>query len=90
MQLCKVVGNVWATRKNEKLDGLKFLIVQNINLDGSLKSTYTVATDSVGAGVGEIVLTASGSSARQTELTSDKPVDTVVMAIVDRYDIPAA
>jgi microcompartment protein CcmK/EutM len=90
VQLCKVVGNVWATRKNEKLDGLKFLIVQNINLDGSLKSTYTVATDSVGAGVGEIVLTASGSSARQTELTSDKPVDTVVMAIVDRYDIPAA
>ena len=90
MQLCKVIGNVWATRKNEKLDGLKFLIVQHVNPDGTVKPAYTVAADSVGAGIGETVLIASGSSARQTALTADKPVDAVIMAIIDRYDVPEA
>ena len=52
MQLSKVVGNVWATHKNEKLNGLKFLIVQHMNLDGTLKPAFSVAADSVGAGVG--------------------------------------
>ncbi len=87
MTLGKVVGTVVATRKDEKLVGSKLLIVQDASLDGNLLSQYTVAVDSVGAGIGETVLTASGSSARLTNLTQDKPVDAVIMAIVDTVEV---
>ena len=87
MVLGKVIGSVWATRKDEKLKTMKFLIVRHLNFDMTMKDSFTVAVDAVGAGAGEIVLTASGSSARLTELTYQKPVDTVIMAIVDKFDI---
>ena len=87
MQLGKVIGTVWSTRKDEKLVGAKFLIVKQLDLEGKLKDSFTVAVDSVGAGVGEVVLFASGSSARQTVQTKNKPVDAVIMAIVDKLDI---
>jgi microcompartment protein CcmK/EutM len=87
MTLGKVVGTVVATRKDEKLIGSKLLIVEEVDLDGNPLNRYTVAVDSVGAGIGEIVLTASGSSARQTNVTRDKPVDGVIMAIVDFIEV---
>ncbi len=87
MILGKVVGTVWATRKDEQLVGMKLQIVQHVELDLSLKSSFVVAVDSVGAGVGEIVLIAQGSSARQTKLTHNKPVDAVITAIVDKLDV---
>ncbi len=87
MVLGKVVGTVWATRKDENLTGLKFLIVQHADMDYTLKDQYVVAVDSVGAGVGEVVLVATGSSARQTDVTKNKPVDAVIMAIVDKLDL---
>ena len=87
MTVGKVVGTVVATRKDEKLIGSKLLIVQDTELDGTLLSRYTVAVDAVGAGVGELVLTAAGSSARQTEVTKNKPVDAVIMAIVDSIEV---
>ena len=87
MILGKVVGTVWATRKDEQLVGMKLQIVQHVELDYSLKSSFVVAVDSVGAGVGEIVLVAQGSSARQTALTNNKPVDAVIAAIVDKLDV---
>ena len=87
MQLGKVVGTIWATRKDEKLTGLKLLIVRHVELDYTLKSSYVVAVDSVGAGAGEIVLVTSGSSARQSELTDGKPVDAVISAIVDKLSV---
>ena len=87
MTLGKVVGTVVATRKDEKLIGSKLLIVEDVDLDGNPLNRYTVAVDSVGAGIGEIVLTASGSSARQTNVTRDKPVDGVIMAIVDSIEV---
>lgn len=87
MILGKVVGTVWATRKDAQLVGMKFQIVQEVELDYSLKDKFVVAVDSVGAGVGEVVLVAQGSSARQTELTNKKPVDAVITAIVDKLDI---
>ncbi|GIV59571.1 EutN/CcmL family microcompartment protein [Rhodocaloribacter litoris] len=89
MTLGKVVGTVWATRKDEQLVGMKLQIVQEVDLDYTLKDSFVVAVDSVGAGVGEIVLFATGSSARQTELTRNKPVDAVITAIVDKLDVPA-
>ena len=89
MVLGRVIGNVWATKKDEKLTGLKFLIVRNIDLDLKDKQNFVVAADTVGAGVGEVVLYCQGSSARQTEFSKDKPVDAVVMAIVDKLDVDA-
>ena len=83
----KVIGTVVSTRKDQKLEGLKLLIVQQTDLAGSAKGGQVVAIDSVGAGVGEVVLCCSGSSARQTESTQNKPVDTVVMAIVDTIEV---
>jgi microcompartment protein CcmK/EutM len=63
------------------------LIVQDVDLDGNILEKYSVAVDAVGAGVGELVLTASGSSARMTDATKDKPVDSVIMAIVDTLEV---
>ena len=87
MLLGKVIGTVWATRKDEQLIGFKFLIVREIDLDGKPQANYVVAADSVGAGEGETVLVAQGSSGRQTALTQGKPIDAVIMAIVDRLDV---
>jgi microcompartment protein CcmK/EutM len=90
MTLGKVVGTVWATRKDDQLTGMKLQLVQELDLDGTLKARFVVAVDSVGAGVGETVLFAQGSSARQTELTRNKPVDAVITAIVDKVDVDAS
>jgi len=87
MILGKVVGTVWATRKDDQLVGMKLQIVREVELDYTLKDRFVVAVDSVGAGVGEVVLVAQGSSARQTELTNNKPVDAVITAIVDKLDV---
>jgi len=86
--LGKVIGTVWATRKDENLVGLKFLIVKHLNLDYSEKEQFMIAVDSVQAGVGDVVLIATGSSARQTVVTKNKAIDAVTMAVVDKLDIP--
>ena len=88
MKLGKVVGTVVSSRKHEKLEGLRLYMVQDLSLKMAGRESFVVAADSVGAGVGEIVLYASGSSARQTRQTDARPVDAVVMAIVDAVDIP--
>ncbi|PKL82522.1 MAG: ethanolamine utilization protein EutN [Ignavibacteriae bacterium HGW-Ignavibacteriae-3] len=87
MVLGKVIGTVWSTRKDENLVGAKFLIVRHLDLEYKPKEATVIAVDSVGAGVGEVVLVAQGSSARQTTFTKNKPVDAVIMAIVDKLDI---
>ncbi len=90
MKMGRVVGSVVATRKDEKLQGLKLLVVRNLDLELDLEGGYVVAADAVGAGAGEVVLYATGSSARQTEMTDGRPVDAVIMAIVDEYDVGGA
>lgn len=87
MQLGKIVGTVVATQKDSKLEGLKLHIVKSLDLELNEKSNIVVAVDSVGAGIGEIVLYCSGSSARQTDFTNNKPVDTTIMAIVDQLSV---
>jgi microcompartment protein CcmK/EutM len=69
------------------MEGMKFLVVRQLDTDNIETGGYVVAVDTVGAGPGEVVLYASGSSARQTELTRDRPVDAVIMAIVDSWDV---
>jgi len=87
MVLAKVVGTVVSTRKEESMEGLKFLLLRQVDLQGKETSAIVVAADAVGAGVGEMVLYASGSSARQTVATDKRPCDAVVMAIVDNWEI---
>ncbi len=87
MVIGKVVGTLVADQKDPKLIGLKLLLVRQLDLEAKETSTYVVAADSVGAGVGEVVLYATGSSARQTFATENKPVDATIMAIVDTWEV---
>ena len=87
MILGQVVGSVVATQKDKSLLSKKLLIVKYIDLDGNLLDSFVVAVDIVGVGVGEKVLVVSGSSARQTEETKDRSIDSVIVAKVDSYQV---
>ena len=87
MLIGKVVGSVVATRKDEKLEGRKLLVVQVHDHLGEPQNQYVVAVDSVEAGPEDMVLYATGSSARQTTLTDGRPCDAVIMAVVDSWDL---
>jgi len=85
--LGRVAGTVVSSRKEETLEGLKFLVIKQLDVEESETGAYVVAADAVGAGVGEVVMYATGSSARQTVMTQDRPCDAVVMAIVDTWEV---
>lgn len=87
MKLGKIVGTVVSSQKDQKTEGLKFFVVRDLSVEMKNKDSFVIAADSVGAGVGEVVLYASGSSARQTDLTNNRPIDACVMAIVDLIDL---
>ena len=87
MLIGKVIGTVVASKKDPELDGLKLLLLRAADVDGTASGATVVAVDAVGAGVGELVLYAAGSSARQTDTTKDRPVDHVVMAIIDSIEV---
>ncbi len=87
MLIGKVVGTVVSTAKDEKMQSLRLMVVRPLTIDGQESTGYVVAVDAVGSGVGEVVLYASGSSARQTVLTDKRPVDAVIMAIVDTWEV---
>jgi microcompartment protein CcmK/EutM len=79
-----------ATIKDEKLVGRKLLIVREADERGNAVGKPYVAIDTVDAGAGDLVLIAAGSSARQTTLTKDTPVDAVIMAVVDTLEVDGA
>ncbi len=87
MLIAKVIGTAVSTIKDEKLQGRKLLVVQQTDETGKATGKPFVAIDSVDAGVGDLVLTASGSSARQTTATKDRPVDAVIMAVIDSLEV---
>ena len=87
MQIARVVGTTVATIKDEKLVGRKLLIVRQTDEHGAAVGKPFVAVDTVDAGVGDLVLTAAGSSARQTNITKDTPVDAVIMAVIDSLEV---
>ncbi len=87
MQLAKVVGTVVSTRKEPTLEGLRLMMVRPVDEDGKPTGHPVVAADAVGAGPEEMVLIAAGSSARQTRATDKRPVDAVIMAIVDTWTV---
>jgi len=86
MLIGRVVGTVVSSNKEQELSGLKLLLVRGADVDGKATGSLVVAIDAVGAGVGEVMLYASGSSARQTQVTKDRPVDATIMAIVDSIE----
>lgn len=83
MILCKVTGNVVSTKKDEKLTGSKLLIVQPIDYKENSIGNPIVAVDTVGAGIKEIVLVVTGSTARLTEEVRNAPIDASIVGIVD-------
>ena len=87
MIIGRVHGTVVSTTKSEKLEGLKLLIVMPIDIEGFVeKGLPLVCIDSIGAGEGEVVMCVAGSSARQTVITDNKPVDNTIVAILDHVD----
>ena len=87
MFLGKVIGTVVSTQKDPGMEGFKLLLVQHVGFDLVPRETFNVAVDAVGAGMGEIVFCCAGSSARMTEVTREKPVDTAILGIVDYLDL---
>jgi ethanolamine utilization protein EutN len=87
MTLGRVVGTVVSTRKDERLRGFKLLVVRGVDPDGKEKANYVVAVDTVDAGIGELVILVSGSSARMSAGCEDRPVDAAVVGIVDTVDV---
>lgn len=87
MLIGAVVGSVVASQKDVKLESTKLLVVQVHDHNNLPTDKYVVAVDAVQAGTGDMVLFATGSSARQTTLTQDKPCDAVIMAIIDSWDV---
>lgn len=87
MHVGRIVGTVVSTQKEPRLEGLKFYLVKQVDAKNRMGEAFVVAADAVGAGLGETVLYATGSAARQTPLTDARPVDAVVMAIVDTWDV---
>ena len=92
MYLARIVGTVVATRKDERLEGFKLLVVQPVDPEGADAGNPVVAVDTVSAGYTETVLVVTGSSARMTSRTKDSPVDAAIVGIVDTVslDRPAA
>ena len=87
MLIARVIGTTVSTIKDEKLEGRKLLILRQTDETGATSDKPYVAVDTVDAGIGDLVLTAAGSSARQTTVTKDTPVDSVIMSIIDSLEV---
>jgi microcompartment protein CcmK/EutM len=90
MYLARILGTVVATRKDDRLEGCKLLVVQPLDESGAPSGKCAVAVDTVQAGAGELVLVVTGSSARMTGRTKDSPVDAAIIGIVDTVALDGA
>lgn len=87
MFLGRVIGTLWATRKEPRLEGLKLQVVRELAADLSPQARFVIAADVVQAGVGDIVLVSQGSAARQSPTVEGKPIDALITAIVDGLQV---
>jgi microcompartment protein CcmK/EutM len=87
MLIARVIGTTVSTIKDEKLVGRKLLVVRPADEQGNPAGKPYVAVDTVDSGVGDLVLTCAGSSARQTNITKDTPVDAVIMSVIDSLEV---
>ena len=90
MQICQVIGHVWATKKEETLAGLKLMVVREHAVDGRENGAVFVAADVVGAGIGERVLVVAGSTARRALGRDDTTADCAIVGIIDSVEIERA
>ncbi len=86
MNIARVRGTVVSTRRSDRVEGARFLLVEECDQRGAGKNEFHVALDMVGADRGQLVLLAQGSSCRWTTRTDDRPLDALVVAIVDNID----
>ncbi len=86
MRIALVVGSAVATAKEPRTTGLKLLLVRDADAAGTPQDTTYVAADVIGAGVGELVLVATGSAARETDHTRHAPIDAAIMGIIDSLE----
>lgn len=87
MRIAKVIGTAISTIKDPKVRGDKLLMLRQTDPQGEIVGKPYVAVDLVDAGVGDLVLSGHGSSARQTSLTKDCPVDAVIIAVIDHLEV---
>lgn len=87
MFIGQVVGTVVSTIKDEKVTDLRLQIVRQLDETNEARGGYVVAADAIGAGHGDLVLYAQGSSARQTVLTDGRPIDAAIFAVIDSWDV---
>lgn len=87
MVIGKVVGKLWSTRKDEKLNGQKFLIVNVMKNKSKMDDGFLVCADNVGAGTGDLVLIVKGGSARVSIGDKDIPIDTAIVGIIDTMEV---
>ncbi len=86
MLIGRVIGHVWATKKEEALNGHKLMIVKE-EMTNVRSGGVFVAADSVGAGIGEQVLVVSGSTARRALGSDDIPIDSTIVGIIDSMEV---
>lgn len=87
MRIGKVIGNVWATRKEDGLQGIRLLVIQPVDTKGNSIRTEFVAADRLGAGVGDLVLVTSGGSSRYIDKDNPIPIDAVIIGIIDSTEV---
>jgi microcompartment protein CcmK/EutM len=87
MYIGRVVGTVVSSVKDPKVSGMTFQVVQELDEDNRPRGRYVVAADTVGAGQGDLVLFAQGSSARQSTFTDGRPIDAAIFAVIDSWDV---
>lgn len=87
MIMAKVIGNIWATRKDDTLNGLKFLVVKPMDYCKEGDAPTFIATDIIGAGIGETVLVTKGSSARKVLGKDNIPIDATIVGIIDMVEV---
>lgn len=87
MQIGRVIGTVVATRKSESLIGSKLLITQPIDIELKPTGKPLIAVDTVGAGIGEIVIYAMGAASRNAADKKNSSIDAAIVGIVDNMDV---
>lgn len=87
MIIAKVIGNIWATKKDESLEGLKFFVVKQAGVTGA--GPLVAVDGGVGAGIGDDVLITLGSSARMIYANErrDRPIDAVIVGVIDSLEV---
>jgi ethanolamine utilization protein EutN len=84
MIIGRVIGNVVSVIKDSSYDGFKLMVVQEMNIDGTYDDNFYISADLIGVGNDEVVMVACGTSSRATEETHEKPIDSVIVAKINR------